>query len=490
MDWKELAENFWEDVKGKIYYILGVVVLILVPSILTAPGFSQVPVLSDIYAFGRNEGLFDANTFVLKILSLCMIWAIFAAAWDFLSGYTGQISFGHAIFWGIASYSTFWVAAGFKVGLGIPFIDDLLRIIFGDRFVLDPPLALIFGGIVAAVIALIIGIIALRVKGPYLALVTLIIPLIFSGLVIIFKDLFGPSFGIPNIPSVIQSVGDRETDAVNFYVFTIIVFFITVGFMMLIAFSRVGLAFQSIREDEDAAESLGINVRNYKILAFIISAFFAGIAGGMYSQWLDFTGPSFFGTNFSFAVIIMVVIGGVGSVSGGVVGAFLLTILTRLFLEDVFQGVHALDILVYGLLLVLTLRYMRFGLARATKDQKKAIVIGILFGVSWTILIDTNIFSMLTSLSTDSLLTFITLIIMFILTIPAMPVFIVSEIIGIFVLNGILGMGLVGSSLTKAKFLIYASIGIPFAYYLPKMFKIVRLRYWGVWPSAGRYEPD
>ena len=495
MDWKEFAEDLWDEIKDRAYYIVAVVLLLLVPFIVVAPGYTRIPLISDIYILGQDVGLFDANTFVLKVLAVCCIWAIFAASWDLLSGYTGQVSFGHAIFWGMAAYSTFWVATGFQIGLGIPFIDEILVSIFGPRLVFDPLFSLVIGGIIAAIIAFVIGIISLRVKGYYLALVTLIIPLIAQGLVIIFKDLFGPSFGIPNVPSVIESVGSdilnyKEIDAVNFYIFAIIIFFISVGLMMLIAFSRIGLAFQSIREDEDAAESLGINIRNYKILAFTISAFFAGIAGAMYSQWLDFTGPSFFGSTFSFSVIIMVVIGGVGSISGGVIGAFLLTLLVKLFLNDIFRGVHGLDILAYGLLLVLTLRYMRFGIARATKDQKRAMVVGILFALSWTILSHINLLDFLNPFSIDNLLTFIFFLLILILTIPAIPVFIISDFIGLFVLRDLLGMGLTTSALIKTRFLIYACVGIPFAFYLPKIFKTVRLRFWGVWPSVGRYEPD
>ncbi|MHA2295196.1 MAG: branched-chain amino acid ABC transporter permease [Candidatus Hodarchaeales archaeon] len=571
MDWIELVEDFWDEVKERGYYIVGVAVIILFPFILGAPGLSQVPILTDIYSLGRSVGLFDANTYVLKIVSLCLIWAIFAASWDLLSGYTGQVSFGHAIFWGLAAYATFWVANGFDVIIplvdtsatvdigmhsinlntslsslpvyeslmqtpligvilgiivfflelilnGIAFlingtlnlgslligtglnviigiINPILQFFLGSHFVLDPFTALLFGGVFAALIALFIGLIALRVKGPYLALVTLVIPIIVAGLVPILKELFGPSFGIPNVPSIIESVGVgvdryRELDAMNFYNFTMIMFFISVGIMMLIAFSRIGLAFQSIREDEDAAESLGINLRNYKILAFMISAFFAGIAGGLYSQWLDFTGPALFGSGFSFSVIIMVVIGGVGSISGGIIGAFLLTILVELFLDSIFQGVFGLDILAYGLLLIFTLRYMRFGLARATKEQKRACVVGILFALSWTIIMSSDILEFLVPLSIDGILTFVGLVIMLILTIPAIPVFIVSEIVGLVFLQGIVGLSLSSSALLKAKFIIYAVVGIPFSYYLPKIFKKVRLRFWGVWPSVGRYEPD
>jgi hypothetical protein len=94
------------------------------------------------------------------------------------------------------------------------------------------------------------------------------------------------------------------------------------------------------------------------------------------------------------------------------------------------------------------------------------------------------------SLTPDNFLFFISLLVMLIISIPAILVFLISELIGLLLFQEILGLALTGTTLIKAKFLIYVTIGIPFAYYLPKIFKKIRLRYWGVWPSAGRYEPD
>jgi branched-chain amino acid transport system permease protein len=572
MEWKELAEEIWDEVSDRIYYIVAVIGLIIVPFLIVAPptdwvpfniiyNGSEIPVLSDIYALGRRAGLFGPNTWLLKILALCAIWAIFAASWDFLTGYSGQVSFGHAAFWGFAAYVAFWVASGFTVGIpffefNLPFIDEFLaaivtvingllatffiilesvidllngkvelntviedffglrQLFFGEglsdhRFVFDPLTSLILGGVISALLAICIGIIALRVKGFYLALVTLVIPLIFNSLANTFKEITGGNNGLASdvtrvVPMPPAGKFFRETFALNFYLFVIVVFFITVGLMMLIAYSRIGLAFQSIREDEDAAESLGINVRNYKMLAFTGSAFF---------------------------VIIMCVIGGIGTITGGVVGAFLLTILVNIFLKNVFVGVHGLDMLSFGILLIVTLRYMPFGLTRATKDQKRACILGILFALAWTIIPSSegwgvNFFSsvlpstgqstdplsklisiivtsiltligkvdnlgqMATTLTADNFFTFLSLIIMLIFSIPAIVVFLISEILGLFLFEGVFGISLSGESFIKAKFLIYVVAGIPFSFYLPKLFKIIRLRYWGVWPSAGRYEPD
>jgi branched-chain amino acid transport system permease protein len=480
-------EDLWEEIKDRGYYISGIAIIILIPSILGAANAPKIPLVTDIYQIIGDIGLFGSTNFFLTILSLCAIWAIFAASWDILSGYTGQISFGHAIFFGLAAYIGYWTSTGFDV-------DPILVGILGPRFSLTPAIALIFSGLVCAFLAVIIGTLALRVKGPYLALVTLVIPLITASLfkLEIFYELTGGDHGFPNIPDILTVTGDLSTDTLNFYNFSIIVLLISVGIMMLIAYSRYGLIFQSIREDEDAAESLGINLAFYKILAFTISAFFAGIAGGMYAQYRSIAVPSFFDTTFSFSIIIMCVIGGIGSVSGGAVGAFLLTILIEIFLGDIFPSsiIEGVDILAFGLLLVITLRYAPYGLARATSDQKKAVVLGLLFAVGWAIVPNSNFLEFLSPFSLENLLLFLSMFLMTILTIPVIPIFIVSEFLGLFFLEGLMGLTLTAKSLIKAKFLIYCIAGIPYAYYLPKLFKIVRLRFWGVWPSVGRYEPE
>jgi branched-chain amino acid transport system permease protein len=548
MDWKDLAENLWDEVKDRSYYIIAVILLILFPLIVGAPpstipilnliyNGSRIPILSDIYDNGRDifgaHILFGTDTYFINIIALCAIWAIFAASWDFLTGYSGQVSFGHAVFWGFSAYVTYWVASGFRV------IIPLFELDLGFRFELDPLLALMFGGLICALLALFIGIVSLRLKGFYLALVTLVIPLIFNTLANTFRELTGGNYGLQSavtrvIPLPPESLKDlglfNPTRAVNFYIFVLLVFFILVGIMMLIAFSRIGLAFQSIREDEDAAESLGINVRNYKILAFTLSAFFAGIAGGLYAQWFEYVSPTYLESSFSFQVIIMCVIGGIGTITGGVIGAFLLTLLVNIFLKKIFAGVHGLDMLSFGVLLIIVLRYMPHGLSRATKDQKKACVLGLLFALAWVIIpsrdgwgvelfssilpssgqatdplsqlisiiatailaliskVD-NLGQMASSLTVDNFVSLISLIILFIFALPAILIFLISEIIGLFLFEGILGMSLEGA-LVKAQFLIYIVVGIPYAFYLPKIFKRIRLRYWGVWPSVGRYEPD
>ncbi|MHA1976659.1 MAG: branched-chain amino acid ABC transporter permease [Candidatus Hodarchaeales archaeon] len=487
MEWFEFFEDLWEEIKNRGYYIAGVALIIFLPSILGAANTPKIPLITDIYAIVGDIGLFGSTNFFLAILSLCAIWGIFAASWDILSGYTGQISFGHAIFFGLSAYVGYWTSTGIEV-------DPLLVGVLGSRFSLTPALALMFSGFICALLAVSIGILALRVKGPYLALVTLVIPLIAASLfkLEIFYSFTGGDHGFPNVPSILSPTGNLETDTLNFYIFAISILLVSVGIMMLVAYSRYGLIFQAIREDEDAAESLGINLAFYKILAFTISAFFAGIAGGMYAQYRHIAVPSFFDSTFSFSIIIMCVIGGIGSISGGVVGAFLLTILTEILLGDIFPSsiLEGVDILVFGLLLVITLRYMPYGLARAKSDQKKAVVVGMLFALAWAIIPNSNFLDYLSTISLENILLFLAMLLITILTLPAIPVFFVSEFLGLFVLENLMGLSLSAKALIKAKFVIYCIAGIPFAYYLPKLFKILRLRFWGVWPSVGRYEPE
>lgn len=519
MEFVDYLEDIWNEFKNRIYIILGIVFLILLPYIISAPGYTSIPILSDIFNFGRLAGFFPStNIRILRIFVIAAILAIFAASWDLLSGYTGQFSFGHAIFWGFSAYIAFWFASGIPTerivfenffGPGQPFIIQLgfLSNILGTIVKLDPGTAIIAGGISCAILAIIIGLITLRLKGPYFALVTLIIPFIFAELIRIYRDITSGEFGNPGIPSILETVNDREVEILNFYVFIIAVFFLCIAILILIAYSRIGLAFQSIREDEEAAESLGINLTFYKVLGFAISAFFAGIAGGLFAQLDHFVGPSFLDATNSFTVIIFVVVGGIGSITGGVIGAFMLTLLINFILIDVFpQSTNpGVDVLIYGLVLIISLRFVPHGIVRAERDKKKGIIFGVIFAFSWTLFsflwFNVNIFQ-----DQISILIFILL---FLIALPAIPIYLIYDGI-FFLLNLILsvilpilgfefstfnifqlvGLNITGSALIKGYFLIYTVIGIPYAYYLPKFFKKIRIRYWGVWPSVGQYEPE
>ena len=208
--------------------------------------------------------LITNDPYLLRILILASIFAIFAGSWDLLSGFTGQMNFGHALFFGVGAYG----AAILNQKAGIP------------------PLGSIpFGALVAVLAGLIIGIPCLRLRGTYLALTTLAFPVILMGIVFAFPDLTGGELGISGLQRIVMS---RVT---NYYI-VVVIMFALVSIMWKITDSNIGIIFHAIREDEVAVRASGINTTRYKLMAFCLSGFFAGIAGGLYAHFMRIAGPS------------------------------------------------------------------------------------------------------------------------------------------------------------------------------------------------------
>ena len=232
------------------------------------------------------------NAYYLQILTVIGINIILAASLNLISGYTGQLSLGHATFMGIGAYS----ATLISIHLGLPFI-----------------ISLIIGGVVAAIFGFIIGVPTLRLKGDYLAIATLGFGEIMKNINLNLKITGGP-MGLRGIPQ-----------ATNIYI-VIAAVVLTIFAINRIINSRVGKSFIAIREDELAAEAMGINTTHYKILSFVIGAFFAGIAGGLYAFFFRYIHPSNFGFMKSIEILCMVVLGGMGNTYGAVLGAIIITV--------------------------------------------------------------------------------------------------------------------------------------------------------------------
>ena len=247
--------------------------------------------------------LITSDLYLLRIIILASIFAIFAASWDLLSGFTGQMNFGHALFFGVGAYG----AAMLNQKLGLP------------------PIASIPLGALAAVLAgLVIGIPCLRLRGTYLALTTLAFPIILMGLVFAFPDITGGELGISGLKRLARS---RLT---NYYI--IIPLMLALVFIMWkITDSNTGIIFHAIREDEVAVRAAGINTTRYKLLAFCLSGFFAGIAGGLYAHFMRIAGPSTLEVSMSFQVVIWSVFGGVVTIWGPVGAVFILFPLLEFF---------------------------------------------------------------------------------------------------------------------------------------------------------------
>ena len=258
-----------------------------------------------------------------RILILTSIFAIFAASWDLLSGFTGQMNFGHALFFGVGAYSA----------------------AFLNHYVHIPPWGTIpLGALVAVVTGLIIGIPCLRLRGTYLALTTLAFPIILMGLVFAFPDITGGELGISGL--------DRLADAriANYYIVVVLMLVLCI-IMWKITDSNTGIIFHAIREDELAVRAAGINTTRYKLLAFSLSGFFAGISGGLYAHFMRIAGPSTLEVSLSFSVVIWAIFGGIASIYGPVGAVFVLQPLLEIlrFWEDyrtlMFAGVVLLTLL-------------------------------------------------------------------------------------------------------------------------------------------------
>ena len=268
-----------------------------------------------------------------KVLMLIGINIILAVSLNIATGYLGQLPLGHAGFMAVGAYT----AAIFMTRSGL------------DASV-SFPVGLVLGALAAGLIGVLIGIPALRLKGDYLAIITLgfgeIIRVVLLNIdsVLGFKLTYGAA-SLKNIP--------KETTFLNT--------FLCVGIVCLLIHtmmkSRHGRAILSIRENEIAAESCGINVTNYKVLGFAASAVFAGLAGALYAGYLGILNPSSFGFMKSIEILVMVVLGGMGSMVGSVLSATVLTAVPELL-----RAFSEYRMIVYSLLLITVMIFKPSGL--------------------------------------------------------------------------------------------------------------------------------
>ncbi len=252
---------------------------------------------------------------------------ILTVSLNLTAGFLGQLPLGHAGFMAIGAYSS----ALFSIYMSLPPY-------------LEFPLALIFGGLMASAFGILIGLPVLRLKGDYLAIITLgfgeIIRVILNNM-----NITGGAFGLKGIP--------KYTTIGAVYICVVITLYITTTLLR----SRHGRAVLSIREDEIASEASGIPTTYYKVTAFSISAFFAGLAGGLYAHYLCILDPANFGFAKSVDFLVMVVLGGMGSVLGSVVAATGLTLLPELL-----RGFSEYRMVIYSLLLVIVMIFKPSGL--------------------------------------------------------------------------------------------------------------------------------
>ena len=229
---------------------------------------------------------------------------ILAASLNLVNGYTGQFSLGHAGFMAVGAYFSSWLTLSFGYLLGLGALGTTAAYV----------VALIAGGLLAAFAGLAVGVPSLRLRGDYLAIVTLGFNEIIKGIIQNAEPL-GAQRGLGGMA--------QHTNFFWTYAFAAV----TVYVVLSLVHSTYGSGFLAVRDDEIAAEAMGINTTKYKVLAFVIGAFFAGVAGGLYAHFKQFVHPEGFNFLRSFDLVVMVILGGMGSTAGVCFAAVLLTIL-------------------------------------------------------------------------------------------------------------------------------------------------------------------
>jgi branched-chain amino acid transport system permease protein len=282
------------------------------------------------------------DPYILRVLTMAAIFAIYAASWDLLAGYTGQVSFGHALFFGVGAYAS-----------------ALLTLHLGW----SPWLSLPAASAAATVAGFLAGMLCLRLRGAYLSLATLALPLIAIGLLFAFPEFSGGELGISGLRRIVI------TPIANYYL-AVVAMLALVFLMWKIGDSNTGLIFHAIREDELAARASGINTTRYKLLAFALSAAFAGASGALFAHFLRVAGPSSLEVALSFQAVIWGIFGGVATIYGPVIAVFFLYPLTELL--AVFEIFREIRLLVFAIVVLLVLLFMPRGLTPWVRDKVEA----------------------------------------------------------------------------------------------------------------------
>ncbi len=267
-----------------------------------------------------------------EIIVFAGINIILAVSLNLVNGFTGQFSIGHAGFMAVGGYTAAFLSLWARDQLHWNLEDATL----GQAVLIG---SLIAAGFVSAGIGYIVGLPSLRLKGDYLAIVTLGFGEIIR-VSLLNMDFLGGARGLSGVPKL--------SSFMSVYLAVILTLFI----ISRVVKSAHGRSLLAVREDEIAAESMGVHTTQAKVRAFTIGAFFAGVAGGLYGHYLTILSPSAFDFNRSFEIIIMVVLGGMGSLSGSVVAAVFLTLL-REYLRDLRELTQVdLRMIIYSLILI------------------------------------------------------------------------------------------------------------------------------------------
>jgi len=277
------------------------------------------------------------NDYILGIVILAYVWAIATYGLNVLLGYTGQLTLAHAGFFGIGAYTV----GVLTVNYGFPFWPSLL-----------------FGVALASVLGYLIGIFALRTRDEYFAIFTLGVGFVIFLVIDNWESLTGGPRGLIGVPYP-EPIGPISFNGpVAIYYLVLFFLVLTIYASWAIARSLLGRTFMAIRNSEELAASTGINVGRNKQLAFTISTGLAGLAGGLYSTYIGFLGPAVVNVTSSFEVLMYLLVGGMGSLSGPLVGSLIVTVLFQSL-----QEFEAYRLVILGPVVILIIIFFPRGLA-------------------------------------------------------------------------------------------------------------------------------
>jgi len=297
------------------------------------------------------------DSYKIRILNLCAIYAVLGLSMNLINGFTGLFSLGHAGFMAVGAYTTALLTMTPQSKETTFFLEPIAAPL--ANITVPFFIALLIAGFLSAGIAYLIGAPTLRLRGDYLAIATL-------GFAEIIRIVFTNTQNITNGPLGLKSIPNTTNLWWSFgtMLFTVIV-------MVALIKSSYGKVFKAIREDEIAAESMGVNLFKHKVMAFAIGAFFAGVGGGLLGNLLGTINPNMFRFTLTFNVLLIIVLGGMGSITGTVISSFVVTAgleYLRFLDESInlgfikFEGVAGLRMVVFSTLLMIVVIFFRNGL--------------------------------------------------------------------------------------------------------------------------------
>jgi len=279
--------------------------------------------------------LVSNSSYIMNIAVTALIFAILAISLNLVTGFLGITNLGQAAFFGVGSYT----AAILATKLDVPFLITL-------------PLAAVMAGF----IGMILGFITLRVSGRYLSIVTLGFCEIARLVELNWIKLTRGPLGIMNIPAPTIFGHEFDTLTGKYYIVLILTVLVTVAAFRMVD-SRTGRAISAIKSDQLVADVMGINVKNVKVMVFVIASAIAGLAGGFYSHYISFIDPTSFNYNKSIQIMSMAILGGMGSIPGSIIGAIVLTALPELLRDFVL-----LRQVIYGVVIIIMVLFRPAGL--------------------------------------------------------------------------------------------------------------------------------